>query len=101
MSKKLLALTLTTFAVAGANLVLAHCGGSHGKSYHATTTQQEARLPKVGTGSLESNQNPQHSAGSAGQDFRPAGQGLMRSTLSRDAGSRSTSLLPDSKFTAD
>ena len=41
MTKKLLVLALTAFAVAGANPALAHCGGSHGKSYRAATTSKK------------------------------------------------------------
>ena len=41
MTKKLLVLALTAIAVAGANPALAHCGGSHGKSYRAATTSKK------------------------------------------------------------
>ena len=45
MTKKLLVLALTAFAVAGANPALAHCGGSHG--YRAATTGKKASVAKA------------------------------------------------------
>ena len=47
MTKKLLVLALTAFAVAGANPALAHCGGSHGKSYRAATTSKKPSVAKA------------------------------------------------------
>ena len=47
MTKKLLVLALTAFAVAGANPALAHCGGSHGKSYRAATTSKKPVVAKA------------------------------------------------------
>jgi hypothetical protein len=46
MTTKLLVLALTAFAVAGTTPALAHCGGSHGKSYRAATTNKK---PAVAT----------------------------------------------------
>jgi hypothetical protein len=47
MTKKILVLVLTAFAVAGANPALAHCGGSHGKSYRAATTSKKPVVAKA------------------------------------------------------
>ena len=47
MTKTLLVLALTAFPVAGANPALAHCGGSHGKSYRAASTNKTPTVAKA------------------------------------------------------
>ena len=47
MTKMKTALVLTAFAVAFANPAFAHCGGSHGKSYRAASTNKKPTVAKA------------------------------------------------------
>ena len=47
MTKTATALILAAFAVAFASPALAHCGGSHGKSYRAASTNKTPTVAKA------------------------------------------------------